>query len=589
MRITCLLVLILGCNIGRFEVGGGEVHFQPVPPFLEPDAALFSNPPAIAEDSRAPIFGGTLDVSGSRVVVADPVRDRVWLAAIEQRELRSVAEIELRRGDEPGRVAIAGDSAFVALRGAGELAVVNLLNHDLMRFPVCPAPRGIAMDGDEILVACATGELVRLAADGNVVSSIDLVPDLRDVVVGHDRVFVSVFRDATVLVLDGSEVVSTLRVPQEGPRTPRVAWRMRLREDGEGVHLLSQEHFDEEAPNVEFDGYGSSSTECHQRMIRTVMSSLDENSASRVLIDAPLPVDFVMSDDRFVVASAAPGGNAAFGFAPVSLRAFPSEPNQVAQTSGTCQGWVAASDDRRTATSVALSETSIVAYFRDSGSLANISADAGERASIRTLDLAPARVDTATNIFHHNPGGGLACASCHPEGRDDGHTWRLEGPVRRTQSLVGGIMGTMPFHWAGDVVDFGAIMTNTFATRMGGPELDGAQTADLGGWLDAMPAVAPPQLSADQVAAGEMVFNELDCASCHAGPLGTNNENRLVRGGSLQVPSLVGLDLRAPYFHDGCASDLESALSGCGASEHNVASRLEAAEVAALIAYLRSR
>ena len=50
------------------------------------------------------------------------------------------------------------------------------------------------------------------------------------------------------------------------------------------------------------------------------------------------------------------------------------------------------------------------------------------------------RADTGHALFHANASGGVACASCHPEGGEDGRVWNFVcvGP-RRTQSLRGGI------------------------------------------------------------------------------------------------------------------------------------------------------
>ena len=46
------------------------------------------------------------------------------------------------------------------------------------------------------------------------------------------------------------------------------------------------------------------------------------------------------------------------------------------------------------------------------------------------------RFDTGHAVFHANSGGGIACASCHPEGHEDGRVWQFacEG-TRRTQDL----------------------------------------------------------------------------------------------------------------------------------------------------------
>ena len=75
------------------------------------------------------------------------------------------------------------------------------------------------------------------------------------------------------------------------------------------------------------------------------------------------------------------------------------------------------------------------------------------------------RADTGHAIFHGNAGGMIACASCHPEGTEDGRVWNFscEGP-RRTQSLGGGLAGTEPFHWNGELPAFPALTRPARAT-----------------------------------------------------------------------------------------------------------------------------
>src|SRR5205814_63918 len=59
------------------------------------------------------------------------------------------------------------------------------------------------------------------------------------------------------------------------------------------------------------------------------------------------------------------------------------------------------------------------------------------------------REDTGHTIFHASAGAfsNIACASCHPEGGDDGHTWKLAEGARRSMSLHGGVV--TPLHWEG--------------------------------------------------------------------------------------------------------------------------------------------
>jgi cytochrome c peroxidase len=58
------------------------------------------------------------------------------------------------------------------------------------------------------------------------------------------------------------------------------------------------------------------------------------------------------------------------------------------------------------------------------------------------------------------------------------------------------------------------------------------------------------------IARGKQLFesSSVGCATCHRGAALTNNLTVDVgTGGHFQVPSLLGLALRSPFMHDGCA------------------------------------
>ena len=82
------------------------------------------------------------------------------------------------------------------------------------------------------------------------------------------------------------------------------------------------------------------------------------------------------------------------------------------------------------------------------------------------------RADIGHEIFHADTGNGIACASCHMEGQEDGRTWNFdtEGP-RRTMNVAGGISGRAPYHWDGDLTSFSDLVTTVYNQRMGGPDL----------------------------------------------------------------------------------------------------------------------
>ena len=204
-------------------------------------------------------------------------------------------------------------------------------------------------------------------------------------------------------------------------------------------------------------------------------------------------------------------------------------------------------------------------------------------------------VQVGQAIFHANTGAGIACASCHPEGGEDGRVWRfLELGPRRTQSLRGGISQTAPLHWDGDMRDLAQIAEEVFTNRMGGPSLSAPQTEALTRWIDGIPLL-PTSLPADveAVARGKLVFEsgQTGCIACHNGPRLTNNLTADVgTGRPLQVPSLLGLGARAPYLHDGCAPTLSARFGGtCGGGDrHGVTSTLTTQQVADLQSYLES-
>ena len=200
--------------------------------------------------------------------------------------------------------------------------------------------------------------------------------------------------------------------------------------------------------------------------------------------------------------------------------------------------------------------------------------------------------DTGHELFHLGTFAGIACASCHPEGHEDGHTWRFANHgARRTQPLRGGILGTEPFHWAGDMANFTELAHQVFNSRMSGPSLKSEHVDALANWIDKLPQWKPVA-AADVAAAerGRAIFNDTKtgCAGCHLGPQLTNNRTIAVGTGEpLQVPSLLGLGYRAPYLHNGCATTLEDRFGSCGGGDaHGVTSALSPSERADLVAYL---
>jgi mono/diheme cytochrome c family protein len=586
-----------------------------------------------------PLSGGTLLVlaGGHRAVASDPDRDHVFVADLDLGTL--LKDITLGAGDQPGRAAEDGAGRIhVVLRAGGAIATVDPTTFALERRPVCPAPRGIAASGDGsvVYVACAGGELMALPAAGGPPSWTTLLDrDLRDVVVDRDgSLLVTTFRSARVFVVDDKGAVRDQLAPpvslnltrrqvtgREGAATtrfePAVAWRTVARPGG-GALMLHQRGYTGEveasvgtAPVT--GGYGGA--DICGGIVQTVVSAIDAGKTGKPSVELGgvlLGIDVALStDDRVAVVSQADefvrGVGSLVAVAPLGQVTSPSDSGcaQIAFAfssaapgeRGPERPWVAGGPSETVANR--LQGQAVAVGFAASGDVVvQMRQPAELRVPARgirvTLSTDP-RGDVGHAIFHSNAGAGIACASCHPEGGDDGRTWRFVdlGP-RRTQSLRGGVSQTLPLHWDGDMQDVAQIAREVFTRRMGGPQLGSGDTEALVKWLDQIPMLpASPHADAATIARGQALFTstEVGCASCHVGPRLTNNQTVDVgTGRPLQVPSLRGLAARAPFMHTGCAPTLGDRFSeACGGGRrHGSTAQLTPEQSADLTAYLES-
>jgi len=216
----------------------------------------------------------------------------------------------------------------------------------------------------------------------------------------------------------------------------------------------------------------------------------------------------------------------------------------------------------------------------------------GNKVGQRLISLpGKAAFDPGRNVFHVQTVIGLACASCHPEGRDDGLTWNFaQFGQRRTQSIAGNILDRAPYHWVGDMNDLPKLMDDVFSTRMAGGFLTDNEKTALGPWMNRIPA--PPAALVNREAAdrGKQLFDSSGCATCHNGDLLTNNQLVNVgTGGKFKVPSLQGVGARAPFMHDGCAKTLMGRFTDCGGGDlHGATSALSQTQLTDLVEYLES-
>jgi hypothetical protein len=189
-------------------------------------------------------------------------------------------------------------------------------------------------------------------------------------------------------------------------------------------------------------------------------------------------------------------------------------------------------------------------------------------------------------------GGPLACASCHPEGRSDGLSWRLGRSILQTPILAGRVEDTGPYKWTGEDSSLRESFTHTLE-RIGGfpEEIAGSEFTALAAYITSLPKPRPPSITdADGLARGRALF-ERECATCHAGEK-TTDRGRHEFATTLRkvdTPSLIGLAHTAPYYHDGSAIDLAALLDDRGSIHDMIdTSALTADERRDLITFLES-
>lgn len=247
----------------------------------------------------------------------------------------------------------------------------------------------------------------------------------------------------------------------------------------------------------------------------------------------------------------------------------------------------------------------------------NLKADQGADAKVTRIaasrkaksEITP-EIAWGRRLFHRTDDAriardGRACASCHPDGREDALTWSTPDGPRQTIMLAGRLQTGAPFSWMGNHDSLKVHVTETFR-RLGGIGLhDHAGRFDE---LDALVAYLTfmrgpttegariDEKQATLVKRGKDLFFEESqgCATCHVGGAGTDSNKHDVgsfaaidtRGG-FDTPALRFVAGTAPYFHDGRYATLEDLLAGAdGKMGHTL--QLSRQDVTALKAYLET-
>ena len=208
----------------------------------------------------------------------------------------------------------------------------------------------------------------------------------------------------------------------------------------------------------------------------------------------------------------------------------------------------------------------------------------------------------------------ISCATCHFDGMMDGRTWLgfPDGP-RNTPSLLG-VSRTLPIHWSGDLDELQDVEVTIREIQVGNGLINGEVHDTLGlahagmsYQLDALASylailefpISPQPVDGIDLNLGRQMFTSLGCERCHVPPIFTDLElhevgtgdrllekNRHGHGTNFDTPTLIGVWMTAPYFHDGSAQTLEQVFRT--GTVHNVFEQLSVDELGLLIDYLKA-
>lgn len=195
----------------------------------------------------------------------------------------------------------------------------------------------------------------------------------------------------------------------------------------------------------------------------------------------------------------------------------------------------------------------------------------------------------------------MSCHSCHADGHangqmNDNFSDKSFGAPKRVLSLLSQ-KDTAPYAWNGKAADLLVQVRNSLENTMQREdEIPDDDVKALAAYVETLEL--PPPLDvlrgtsdSAAIARGKAVFENHDCARCHAGPNFTTPKTYDVgltdKQGNKEFnpPSLRGLSHRGPFFHDKTAETLEDVFLKHG---HPLKSTYGKEEINDLVHYLKS-
>lgn len=572
---------------------------------------------------------------------------------------KAIVKAFVRTGERPERLLVRGGNIFVANRRSRTVTQIRASDNAVLRqIAVGAEPMGLEVTKDALVVANSMSGTVQ-AIDLTTFETkweARLGDEVRAVAALDDgRIYVPGFKSGMLHVLDGSngamlKSLSFAQPPDESAsfnRRPTMAQGIAVSADGR-VYLPHSQTTKDELPPVTAGYYASGPAPAVAPGVTTVESDddtvlEDDQPAAFEVATAALsaPPAMFRPTSEFsgpIVAALDGYGDYLYVVNHLSnnVAVVSTSREQFDDASGGfglgSQGVLQVIEVGRGPTGIALSPDGSEAWvynaFDHSITVLGAAPDGGLLARREIRELAPQTLSPSQQrgriLFHAaddtrmtlEGSGGVACASCHPGGREDGNTWAFAEGARNTPSLVGKhLKTTKPYHWDGQFDEFDAFQ-HVLEKRMGGTGISREEFNDILEWLDTEPAPDNPNraldgtLTAEQLLGKEIFETKADCARCHNGDAFTDNQfyevgthltmiplekdaTGFVRPEDRQpskanTPSLIGIFATGPYLHDGSKATLLDRVRDDAGGEHGKTRDLTEAEQRALVAYLQA-
>jgi Di-haem cytochrome c peroxidase len=240
-------------------------------------------------------------------------------------------------------------------------------------------------------------------------------------------------------------------------------------------------------------------------------------------------------------------------------------------------------------------------------SVSRIDLDTGRVDDLQLGPLrAPTLVERGERLFFHSKlshDGWMSCHSCHSQGHTSGQlndntSDGSLGSPKRILSLLGQAK-TAPYSWGGDIAELEQQVLNSLQSTMATDFQIARGTVDaIAAYVRSLPpppsvqAARREQISAERLAHGRELFEQLSCNSCHAGSTLTSagrydvNLRDEVGLTEFNPPSLIGVSQRSrSLLHDGRAMSIEDVIVKY---QHQLPRELDRTEAALLVDYLSS-